>query len=110
MKKNLASRLNKRIEIQALTETPDGGGGYTSTWNTTTTVWAEIKPLRGREIFESLQVQKEASFTFTIRYKLGVTTKMRIKYGSRVFNIRAVINPDEHGELLELLAEEFVAV
>lgn len=38
-----------------------------------------------------------------------MTTAMRLKFGARVFNIRAVINRGERNRLLELLCEEGVA-
>lgn len=54
--------------------------------------------------------KNELSLLFTIRYTNGITSKMRIKFGTRLFNIRAVVNIDEKNELLELTAEEFVSI
>ena len=71
---------------------------------------AGIKPLTGKEFFDNSIIQNESSYIFTVRYVSGITTKMRIKYGSRYFNIRAIINPDESAELLQLMGEEFVAI
>ena len=44
-----------------------------------------------------------------IRYRAGVTAKMRLTFGARVFNIRGVINAGERDRTLELLCEEGVA-
>ena len=44
----------------------------------------------------------------TIRHRDGVTPKMRLKFGTRILNIRAVINAGERNRTLELLCEEGV--
>lgn len=107
--KNIASRLSERIELQTLTETSDLAGGFTSEWATTATLWAEAKPLRGAEIFMSEKIIASNDYIFTIRYFQGITTKMRIRFKSRLFNIRSIINPMENGEMLEIYAEELLA-
>ena len=43
--------LRKQVTVQAEGQTPDGAGGYTLAWTNVATVWAEIKPVTGREIF-----------------------------------------------------------
>ena len=44
----------------------------------------------------------------TIRHRDAVTAKMRLKFGTRILNIRAVVNPSERNRTLELLCEEGV--
>ncbi len=109
-KKTLASRLKHRIDIEQPVEVADGGGGFTTSWQNFTTIWAEVKPLRGREVFDDDQIQDIKNFRITIRYMDNITTRMRIMFDERYFNIRAVINPDEGAESLELLCEEGVAI
>lgn len=100
-----AGRLNKRVTLQTLSTTGDGGGGSVETWADTATVWASVEPLRGSERFEAQQTASRLSHKVTIRHR-AVTPQQRVKFGTRYFKIEAVINPKERGELLELLCEE----
>lgn len=112
MKSDLASRLDRRITLQQAVETPDGGGGFTTAWNSVATVWAEVKPAGNTRALERSgdgKLEETHSFIVTIRYRAGMTAGMRISYGGRLLNIRGVINPDEGRGSLELLAEEGVA-
>ncbi len=108
-RKELASRIRRQIELQTPTETPDTSGGFTVTWATTYTIWAEILPISSRELMIYMETQEKASYRFRIRYLSGISAKMRIKYGTRYFNIHAMINPDERNEMIEIIAEEGVA-
>jgi SPP1 family predicted phage head-tail adaptor len=108
--RGLSVRLNKRITIQQAAEVADGAGGYVRSWTSVATVWAEMIVERsgGEQVFAE-QVQAAARFRFTIRYRSGVTAAMRVLYGTRVFNIRQIINPEEANVLLVIEAEEGVA-
>lgn len=104
-----AGRLNKRVAIQEVTRTSDGGGGVTEAWATITngTVWARVSPLEGTERFQAQQVQGTLTHEIEIRYRSGITTDMRVSYDSRFFYIvQPPINKDERGESLVLICEE----
>ncbi len=110
---DITSRLKRRVEIEMPVQVADGGGGLSVNWQNFATIWAEILPfsttVRNSEKFTNGQLEDIGGFRITIRYLNGITPKMRVKYGTRLFNIRAVIDPDENKEILELLAEEGVA-
>lgn len=101
-----AGTLNKRVILQTVSRASNGGGGFTPTWADTATLWAEIEELSGSEGFEAQQVASKLSHKVTIRYRSGVTPQQRLKYGSRILQIRAVLNPGQRNERLELLCEE----
>lgn len=101
-------RLRVTIEQQQLVG--DTGGGYTRSWQSFASIWAHIAPVRGQERLSGLQLAGSITHRITLRYLSGVTPAMRLVYGSRLFNIRAVMNPDERKEYLVLLCEEGVAV
>lgn len=112
-----AALLNKRVLLQTLTEASDGAGGFTSSWATTATLWAAIDSIStssaamgGGEHRQAMQLVGSQFVRITIRYRAAVTTAMRVVLGSRVFNIRRVNNKDEQNRVLELIAEEGVAV
>ncbi len=103
---NLASRMNRQITIESPTMTANGAGGFTTSWNTFATVWAEVVPATGREIFDSDHMEEVQYATFTIRYLDGVTPTMRISFSGDYYNIRSIINSGLKNEMLEILGEK----
>lgn len=104
--KSISSCLNKRIVIEESVSTPDGAGGFISSWVEFATVWAEIKPVSTDEKFTSMQVKNTATHFITVRYIDNLKESMRINYNSRIFKIISIINPLEKNRVLEVLAEE----
>lgn len=109
--KTLASRLKHQITIQQPTRTSDGMGGFTQVWNTFATVRAAVEPLRGKEQFEHQQIQSSITHRIRIRYRSGITPKMRIQFeGTRYFHIHSVINIEERDREMQLMCEEVADV
>lgn len=106
---DLASRLRRRIIIEQSVESADGAGGLEVAWEEFATVWAEILPTREREELFAGQLAKLATHKITMRYFDGITTRMRINYDGRFFNIISILNVGERDETIEILAEEGVA-
>lgn len=97
---DFSSSANVRISIQSAATTDDGAGGRYETWSDAFTVWAEVEPMTGREIYVNAQLQSRVDARITIRYKselsdTQVTAKYRVKNGTRVYNIQAVRNLDD---------------
>lgn len=114
MKKDnsLASRMRHQITFQSENPSADTAGGYVLAWTNGATVWAEIKTRfshSGSEKFSAGQLENRTSYAITTRYISGITPKMRILFGSRVLNIRSVVNLDGKNEILEIFAEEGLA-
>jgi SPP1 family predicted phage head-tail adaptor len=100
--------MQKRITIQDEALTADGMGGHVKTWTNSATVWARIDPASGSDRLQAMQLQSPHMFKITIRQR-EVSTKQRIAYGSRTFNIRSVTNVSERDRRTEIMAEENVA-
>ena len=75
-----AGRLDRRITIQVKTVTPDATGQRIESWSDLATVWAEVKPLGGREFFAARQISAEQTTRFRIRYRADITREMRLIY------------------------------
>lgn len=105
-----AGRLRHRVTIQSVTETRDTTTGAIATsWADVATVWAAIEPLSGREFIAAQGAQAEIVARILIRYRDDVVAKMRVVSGSRVYNIRAVLQDKESGtEHLTLMVAEGV--
>lgn len=88
-----AGRLRHRVELQRVAVTTDSHGDQVKTWSTLDTVWAEKIELTGRERNIGAVILADVTHEFRIRARpdLALTPKDRVKYGSRVFDIRAVI-------------------
>ncbi|MDR3425292.1 MAG: phage head closure protein [Alphaproteobacteria bacterium] len=103
--------LRKQIALQAEQQTPDGAGGYALAWTTLATVWADISPATGREVYTAGHLEGRVTHKVTIRWRsdITITTDMRLLYNARTFNIRAVMNQDEANQYATLLVEEGTA-
>lgn len=102
--------LRHRIDIQAQTQGQDSSGFPTASWATVATVWGQISALRGTERVLAAQVQAAASHRVTLRFYAGLTTKHRLQYSGRTFNITFVNNVDERGisqevDVLEIIGK-----
>jgi SPP1 family predicted phage head-tail adaptor len=107
--RNRIGSLRQRVTIQTITKTPDGLGGWVHSWGELATVWADLFPLSGREIYAQGQVLSPVTHKCIIRFRDDVTTKHRISYGGQAYNIRAALNLNARSEWLELHLESGVA-
>ncbi|KKJ75443.1 hypothetical protein WH95_18555 [Kiloniella litopenaei] len=97
-------RLRERISLQELSLVSDGGGGQTETWGEVAKVWANVKPLSGRE---QITADKEASTTL-YRIKIrsrGISSSWRVVWGSKILNIREILEGDSSERYLFFNAE-----
>lgn len=74
-------------------------------------MWADIEPMSGRELMLAQANQSELTHTVSIRYQQRFAdpramAALRVKYGVRIFNIHASIDPSERHQTLELSCSE----
>ena len=103
-----AGRLRHRITIQQVAEAQDTYGEPIKTWSTFAQRWAAINQVTGKENFNASQFAPDATTRVELRYLAGVTPKMRVKFGTRTFEIKAVLNNMERDVELTLLCLEHV--
>jgi SPP1 family predicted phage head-tail adaptor len=106
-----AGKLDQFVTIETDTgSNVDATGQHVEVWidYLPNGVWAEIKPLTGRELWNALQVQPDVTHQVTIRYREGITSKMRIKHGSRYLNILSAIDVEEKRTSLQIMCKESV--
>lgn len=103
-----AGLLKHRIEIQVATKTADAAGTLVETWATVAANWwADIRPVRAREFVQQGQVQSDITHTVQMRYFSGFTSRHRILWGARIFNVVGQpINVNERGRTHEFTAIE----
>jgi SPP1 family predicted phage head-tail adaptor len=100
--------LRNRLMIQSRVVTRNTYGEEVASFLTQGTIWGKVSPLNAREYFMNQQAQSQVTHQVTIRYFSGLRTDWRILWGTRVFDIRSIINPDERNEEQILLCTEFV--
>ncbi len=104
-----AGQLRHKIKIQQKTTTKDSEGIPFETWTDFAAVWAAIEPLQGREFFSAQAVNAQVTTRIRIRYQAGISPTMRVSYGTRVFDIQAVIDVEERHRELQLMCQEVIA-
>ena len=103
-----AGTLRHQVVIQQRADTQNPSGEPIPSWTTFATANASIVPLQGRELEAAQQVMAAVSHRIDLRYMPGVLATMRVQYGSRYFDIKAVINVNELNRNLQLLCTERV--
>lgn len=100
-------KLRHRVTIQEFKEdvdqyvTPIDQG-----WQDVATVWASVEPIQGREYVLLQNTQSELTTRIRIRYRSGIKPSMRVLYGTRVFDIQSVIDPEERHIEQQLMCKE----
>jgi len=102
-------QLRHQITLQGQGSTRDTGGGISAGFTTIATVYADIKPKSGKEVYKQGKLIGSVSHEITVRYRTDISNGSRIKIANKLFNIRAIINVDERDRFLKLLCEEGVA-
>lgn len=103
-----AGSLNKRATFQRFTETADGAGGVTVAWSDFATVWAQYSPERAREKIQQGRIADNQAGA--LRVRSSTTTRQvdptfRVMLDGVLYNIRSVVNPDQHNDMLEFAIE-----
>lgn len=102
-----AGKYNKLITLQQRDYKREKARGENNPiWRTVTTVRASVEPVQGREYFSGAFQMGENVTRIRIRYREGVTNKMRVKYGKRLFDVESVIDSFEQHRELQLICKE----
>jgi SPP1 family predicted phage head-tail adaptor len=101
-------KLRHRIVIEQVAETQDPDGSVIETWSSFANAQASIEPISGREYFAAQTTQTDMTHRINLRYIAGVKPKMRVKFGSRIFDILSVINVGERNRELQLMCRESI--
>jgi SPP1 family predicted phage head-tail adaptor len=99
--------LTHRLEIEEAWLTTDGGGGFTTDWQsiaTDSTVYAAIRQTGGAETAAAGKAQFDASYTITLRYRADMRPDYRLREGDTVYTITGIDDGDPAGMWLTLRA------
>jgi SPP1 family predicted phage head-tail adaptor len=101
-----AGKFRHRITFQNLVSAINDSGGFSESWVTFQTVWAAIEPKLVPERNFAQRIEQITHHTIRCRYFAGLTSGMRISFGSRIFEIKSVVNVQETKQYYEILAYE----
>jgi SPP1 family predicted phage head-tail adaptor len=107
-----AGTLRHRVTFQQQVTARDTDGAEIVIWSDFATVWAALEQppgrVQGREGFDNFASQElaRADTLVRIRYREGIHHKLRIVFGSRIFDILAVAEVETRRREIHLLCEE----
>lgn len=93
-----AGKYRQRVILQSPAGARDAVGERTTTWSNVATVWANVRPLTGREQIVASQRQQITDHVVEVRYSSALAAldaSWRVLYGSRVLTIDGAVNADE---------------
>jgi SPP1 family predicted phage head-tail adaptor len=102
----MLSTLTHRATLLAQTLTPDGGGGFTRTWEAFGTAWIALEPLGASDSVGADHLESRVRHRITLRRRADLAAGQRIQVGPRLFRIHAVLDDGPRSAAVVLLAEE----
>ncbi len=99
---SIVAKLNKRVTIQNVSRVADGQGGFEEAWSDSATVSASLDPIKSYERMQAMQSAVPVSHKIMMRYTPMISESSRLRYGTRVFDVKEVINQGEGNRFLEI--------
>jgi len=96
------NELKHRIDIIDYSSTIGDGGKVTKSYSIVTSLWAKIKPKTTSPLYEALGATDQTTHTITIRYYSPLNIGHLIRFGTRFFAIRSIINIEERAKYMEI--------
>ncbi|MSS91368.1 phage head closure protein [Eisenbergiella tayi] len=99
-------RLKKRITIMRYQDTENSLGNLVSQLLPYKTVYAEIRPVRGKEYQEYYKDTNSLEYKITIRFLPDLQPADVLVYHEKQFLINSIINVEEQGYIQEIMCTE----
>jgi SPP1 family predicted phage head-tail adaptor len=100
------NELNRRLTVEVPARTSDDGGSAIISWQPAGDVWGDIRAVAARETVGADGRTQRVSHEIRLRYRADLTGGMRLRLGARIFDIRALRDPDERRRWLICQTEE----
>ena len=106
-----AGTYRHRITIQDCSVAENALGEVLPVWQDVVTgASALVEDLRGRELLAAQEIHGEVDTKIRLRYRSGITARMRVMFRGQPYNIQAVIRADAvNVELILLCSTGLVA-
>lgn len=106
-----AGLMRHRVELDEPIVSRDDTGDEIITWVTRATVWASIRPLKGRELNSGNQILGEGDTAIGMRWSPNVdqvTPKWRARHQTTIYNIESVAHVNLGQREIELTCKSGV--
>lgn len=92
-----AGKLNRRVTIQKPDSVLDDYGQPSIGWANIATIWANIKPVGGREKMRAMAMEATLTHTVMVRYRSDLLPEIdadawRIVYGQKILEISSALD------------------
>lgn len=99
-----ASDLTAKLSLEAQARVPDGGGGWTISWQTVGAIWAEVRASGGSERVQGGRPYGRVTHRLTVRSAPDGSPRrpqadQRLVGAGRIFNILGVSEARDRGFL-----------
>lgn len=102
----MIGRLRHRIEILAMSRTPDEAGGATLAWTPVETLWAGLQHLAASERNSASRIDRLKRVAATVRYRTNLTLGQRVRFADDDYDIVSIETADGAARFLTLVCEE----
>ena len=105
-----AGALRHVVDLQKKVNSgPNAQGAPTDTWTTQfANVRAEIRPLRGDQYFAAQNMASIVDVKIRVRYHVGIKPAWRVVWGTRIFTVISVIDPEMRKIYADLMCKEIM--
>jgi SPP1 family predicted phage head-tail adaptor len=101
-------RFRYKVALEQLVGTQDTNGQMVQTWQTWGTIQCSVEARTGAERTVGQELYASVNIIMRTRYQDGILPQMRATWGTRHFNIQAVLDEDGRRRFLTLLCVERV--
>jgi SPP1 family predicted phage head-tail adaptor len=98
--------LRDRLVLEQPVEMPDGAGGVTRSYAGVATLWAALTPVVARDAVVADALAATVTHRVVLRMRSDITTRHRLRLGTRVFRIVTLRDQDGRGRFLEIGAQQ----
>jgi SPP1 family predicted phage head-tail adaptor len=103
---SMLSTLTQRATLLARTLAPDGGGGFTESWDAFATVWIALDILGATDTVDADRLQSRIRHRIVLRRRADLAAGQRVQVGARTFRVHAVLDDGPRAQFTTLNCEE----
>ena len=102
----MLSTLTQRATLLARTLVPDGGGGFSESWDGFALVWIALEPRDATDTVTADRLESRVRHRITLRRRTDLAAGQRVQVGTRLFRVHAVIDEGPRAQAVTLACEE----
>ncbi len=99
-------KLRSFVHIERPEDTQEPAGQGKIQWLPFTKAWGWFENMSATAAQSGQTIEQARSWRFHTRFREGIDKSMRLVYRGRVFDIQAILNPDERNEEVVLMVQE----